>query len=132
MMGRVHGGVGGEVVHVVEVGLEEGGEGQLDGVEVAEEGGAELDEVPVQDRQETVPEGGRHRIQVEVAEIPQNQLKHLVGVDLLEVVFANEGDLERKCSYFQLIALVFLKLTGLYIALDDYIDELLKLAGDET
>ena len=35
------------MVHVVDVGLEEVGEGQLDGVEVAEEGGAELDEVPV-------------------------------------------------------------------------------------
>lgn len=131
-MGGVHGGMGGEVVHVVEVGLEEGGEGKLDGVEVAEEGGAELDEVPVQDREEAVPEGRGHCILVEVAEIPQNQLEHLVGVDLLEVVFANQGDLERKGGYFQLITLVFFELTGLYVALDDDIDKLLKLAGDET
>ena len=120
------------MVHVVDVGLEEVGEGQLDGVEVAEEGGAELDEVPVQNRQEAVPEGGGHHLLVEIAEIPQNQFKHLIGVDLLEVVFANQGDLERKGGYFQLIALIFLQLAGLDVALDDDIDKLLQLAGDET
>ena len=123
--------MGGEALHVVEVGFEEEGKRQLDRLQVIEERVAEADEVAVQNRKQTVAESGRHLLLVLVAEVSQYQSQHVVGVDLFEVIFGNEGDLEGKSCYFKLVFLFFLHRTGLFIALNDDIDELLNLTGDQ-
>jgi hypothetical protein len=124
--------VGGEALHVLEVGLEEGLEREPDGVEVVEEGTGEAEEVAVEDGEEGVAEGGGDLLLVEGAEVSKDEPEHVVGVDLLEVVLADEGDLEGQGRDLQLVPLLLLQLPRLEVALDDDVHELLNFLRDES
>lgn len=54
----VRGGVGGEGVHPLELGVEEGREGNVEGRQVVQERLPEVEEVAVEDGQQTVPDRG--------------------------------------------------------------------------
>lgn len=78
----VRGGVGGEVVHALEVHLKEGRKSEVDGEQVAEERLLVEDDVSVNNRQDAVSDGRSDDLKVEVRQILQNEVQQFIGVGL--------------------------------------------------
>ena len=99
-------------------------------MQIRKKGFSVKNKVSVNDCQYAIVDGRRHLLGVKVAKICQNKLQHAIGVDLLEIVLCDEGDLERQAGDFQLFALLLLQRTCLDVTINDDGDELIKLMGD--
>ena len=83
-----------EVFHVVNVGLQECGKGQLYILKVVEERPTEPDEISIENRKKTVSESSRDYLLIKGAEVSQNQFEHLIGVYLFQIVLSDKCNLK--------------------------------------
>lgn len=72
--GWLRGGVGGEILHALEINLKEGGKCQVDRNEVIEERLLMDYDIAIDDRQDAVSDGRSDDLKIEVRHILKNQM----------------------------------------------------------